>query len=295
MNPAGVRLACPECTWDCVMKSGQDVPEGVRKVVDGVPWCPNCNQPMRPVASVDTTDRPKPGISAAMTLEQIAAKCVEIQRESAILGSELKDAAEAHKDARKAYDAKLVTLSLAVERLGRVMGGEQIQADRPLLAIAEEDDEDEPEPAAESVMGEAVRLEAEELRQHLAKHWIVVDLETITGWTLDQYDVVIAYLAGLEAVPDCGLPEPDFLPEGVPDHVQALCAALIAADVQVTLADVCGWSQGQRDAARAWVAEVEPTERPDFIPAPRMELPEVDPARVVPRRRARKPSAAVTV
>src|SRR3990167_7108502 len=138
MLPAGVRMACPECTWDCIMKSEGDMPEGVTKVVEGVPYCPNCSIALKPIASVDTTPRPASGITAAMTLEQVAQKCVEIQREVADLGADLKEAAEVHKDAKKAYDAKLVSLSLAVERLGRVMGGEQIEADKPLLDIAEQ-------------------------------------------------------------------------------------------------------------------------------------------------------------
>lgn len=229
MEPNGVRLACPDCSWSCVMRSEQDVPDGVRKVVEGVPWCPNCNQPMRPIASVDTTDRPRSGISAAMTLEQIAAKCVELNHEATDLANELKDAAEEHKAAKKAYDAKLVTLSLAVERLGRVMGGEQIQADLPLLTIAEEDEDEhriaeafasvsESAVLDQAAGSEAIRLAAEEIRHQLATHSIVVTVEDIEAWTLAQYDVVIAYLSGVEAVPDGGLPIPDFLPAPLGDE-----------------------------------------------------------------------------
>lgn len=282
MEPRGVRLACPECTWDCVMKSEQDVPDGVRKVVEGVPWCPNCNLPMKPIASVDTTERPKTGLSAAMTLEQIAAKVVEINHEAIELGKELKDAAEVHKDAKKAYDAKLVTLSLAVERLGRVMGGEQIQADRPLLDLAED------EPADESVMGAAVRLEAEEIRQQLAQSLIVVGVDEITGWTLEQYDAVVKFLSEVADSPETFTPL--FLSTDVPDHVQALHLALGEAGVEITLADVCAWSQEQRNTARVWVDDPERSERPAFIPG---EEPE--PARAVPRRRARKQGPVVTV
>ena len=91
MEPTGVRMSCPDCTWDCVMKSEGDIPDEVTKVVEGVPYCPNCNLPMKPIASVDTTPRPASGISAATTLEQIAAKCVEIQREVAELGEDLEE------------------------------------------------------------------------------------------------------------------------------------------------------------------------------------------------------------
>lgn len=291
MIPKGVRLQCEQCSWTCVMTAESDVPDGVRRVVEGVPYCVNCDIAMRPIASVETTDRPRTGISAAMTLEQIAAKVVEINHEAIELASDLKAIAEAHKDAKKAYDAKLVTLSLAVERLGRVMGGEQIQADLPLLTLAEQDaPASESAVLDESVLGAAVRLEAEEVRQELAAHWIVVDVETITAWTLAEYDAVVAYLAAV--VQNFTAPEPECLPEGVPEHVLALHAALSEAEVAVTLAQVCGWSQAQRDAARAWVDAPERSERPDFIPT-RKDEPE--PARVVPRRRARGPVPVVTV
>src|SRR3990167_1048713 len=120
MLPAGVRMACPECTWDCIMKSEGDMPEGVTKVVEGVPYCPNCSIALKPIASVDTTPRPASGITAAMTLEQVATKCVEIAHEAKDLADELAEATEAHSQAKKAYDAKLVGLQLAVERMGRV-------------------------------------------------------------------------------------------------------------------------------------------------------------------------------
>ena len=133
----GVRVQCPDCSFNVVMRSEGELPDGVNKVVEGTAYCPNCDIPMTPVASVNPELRPSAGVTAAMTLEQVAGKCVEIQREVAELASDLKDAAEAHKDAKNLYAAKLVSLSLAVERLGRVMGGEQIEVDKPLLDIAE--------------------------------------------------------------------------------------------------------------------------------------------------------------
>ena len=138
MEPRGLRLACPQCTLDVVMTQESDCPAPVTKVVEGVPWCPNCNIPMTPIASVDTTERPTSGVTTGMTLDQIAATCVELAHEAKDLADELAEAKEVHSQAKKSYDAKLVSLQLAVERMGRVQGGEQIEADKPLLEIAEQ-------------------------------------------------------------------------------------------------------------------------------------------------------------
>jgi hypothetical protein len=81
MTPTGVRLACPDCTLDVVMTSETDCPAPVTKVIEGVPYCPNCNLPMRPVASVDVTPKPERALAGALTLEQCAKKCAEIARE----------------------------------------------------------------------------------------------------------------------------------------------------------------------------------------------------------------------
>ena len=143
MEPRGIRLACPQCTLDVVMTQESDCPAPVTKVIEGLPWCPNCDIPMAPIASVDTTERPTSGVTTGMTLDQIAAKCVELAHEAKDLADELAEAKEAHSQAKKSYDAKLVSLQLAVERMGRVQGGEQIEADKPLLDLAEQGDDAE--------------------------------------------------------------------------------------------------------------------------------------------------------
>jgi len=120
----GVRLACPDCTWDCLMTSEADMPPGVAKKVEGVPYCPNCNIAMRPVASAVAKEPTSIGsLGNRPTLEEVARVCVDLQREAVVLDKKLKDIAERHKDARKELESKLTQLSLAVGRLDRVLSG----------------------------------------------------------------------------------------------------------------------------------------------------------------------------
>ena len=58
---------------------------------------------------------------SAVSITEIAGRCVEIEREVSELADDLEEAKKAHSDAKKAYDAKIVTMRLAVERLGRVI------------------------------------------------------------------------------------------------------------------------------------------------------------------------------
>ena len=313
MEPKGVRLACPQCTFSVVMTSETDCPAGVTKVVEGVPWCPNCpDTPMVPIASVDVTERPHSGITAAMTLEQVATKCVEIQREVAALAIDLKDAVEIHKDAKKAYDAKLVSLSLAVERLGRVMGGEEIEQDKPLLDIAEQAPGrcTSVHDAGAQCVGEAGHggphgngdLSWEEptlysaglfeaLRIRLANLHVVVDVEEMERWDVAAYDIVIRYTEMLESgkiVDD--VDRPPFLSIDIPEHITALHANLSRLGIIVGLGTICAWTPAQRTEAALWaVTEAETpngSERPAHVPGAPAEQPRA------PRRNKRQLATA---
>lgn len=156
MEPKGVRLACPDCTLDVVMTSESDCPPPVTKVVEGVPWCPNCNVPMKPIASVDTTLRDRALVTPKMTLEDIARLCADLETEAEVLANEVDRAKKVYSDKKKAYDGKVVTLRMAVERMGRLLGGEEIAADMPLLDIAEQPT-DTRCPSVHDHEGEAVR------------------------------------------------------------------------------------------------------------------------------------------
>ena len=58
MEPTGVRMACPQCTLDVVMHAEGECPLPVTKVVEGVPWCPNCDVPMTPEEFVHRINDP---------------------------------------------------------------------------------------------------------------------------------------------------------------------------------------------------------------------------------------------
>ena len=301
MHPTGVRVQCEQCSFSVVMTSEQDCPVGVSKVVEGTPYCSNCNVPMKPIASVDTTPRPSAGISAAMTLEQVATKCVEIAHEAKDLADELAEAKEAHSQAKKSYDAKLVSLQLAVERMGRVQGGEQIEPDKPLLDIAEqapgrcefvnglgvqcvgEMDHGGPHgngdvswetPSLAAEYGATLAaLAYERLRVRLATLHVVVELADIEAWTLEQYDAVVRYTEQLES----GLPiddseRPPFLSIDVPAHITALHASLSRQGLIIGLGTICAWTPEEREQAATWAAaeaeSPDSAERPAHVPGP---------------------------
>jgi len=131
MNQKGVRMACPACTWSCVMTHEGDLPPGVNKVVEGVPYCPNCDDlPMKPVASVDTTPRPSPGLAEGLSLAERLAKIREAEQEAADSRADWEEAKERATARKKAYDADVETLCTLIKRLTAVP---QPQPRAPLL------------------------------------------------------------------------------------------------------------------------------------------------------------------
>lgn len=199
MEPKGVRLACPDCTWSCVMTSEDDMPTGVTKKIEGTPYCPNCNVAMRPVASVDTTERPKPEVKP-LTLEDAAKRCAGLERECHELADDLQRAKEKYSDLKKAYDGKVVTLRLAVERMGRLLAGEIIQADLPLFDDIEESATLGPDAA--DALHAAVDTAAGELLARFAKQGVVhITREQIDAWTSDEYDQALTWVQACEELP----------------------------------------------------------------------------------------------
>lgn len=273
------------------MTSETDLPAGVRKVVEGVPYCPNCDIPMKPIASVDTTERPKTGINAAMTLEDVARVCADLEHDAEELANEVERAKKVYGDKKKAYDAKIVTLRLAVERLGRVLGGEQIQVDLPLLDVAEQEPEPDLGLTADDAMEGVLEANAIILRERLANLLIVVDVAEIAAWSLENYDAVCRYIDLLEAGHDASqftsdAPRPACLPVDVPDHITALHASLSRLGIVIGLGAICAWTSEQRSQAAEWAAmeadSPDSAERPEHVPAPAGEAPPP------PKRRGRK-------
>lgn len=122
----GVRMACPDCTWACTMHSEGELPDGVNHVEHGVPFCPNCRVPMKPVGSVPPVNGrehgsgPSPGLGEGLPLAERLAKIREAEREVATAKSEWEDAKSEASDAKKVYDGKVVTLCTLIERLTSV-------------------------------------------------------------------------------------------------------------------------------------------------------------------------------
>lgn len=119
----GVRVACPECTWSCVMHAENETPPGVRRMVEGTPYCPNCDLPMKPIGSVPAAEPgagPSPGLGEGLSLAERLEKIREAQREVAIAEEVLNEAKRGASEARKAYDGKVVTLCTIIERMTAV-------------------------------------------------------------------------------------------------------------------------------------------------------------------------------
>lgn len=273
------------------MRSENDVPAGVTKVVEGVPFCPNCNVGMEPIASVPINDRPTEPATAPddLSLKERLDAIREAEHEVAAQESVMDRAKKAYAEAKKVFDGKVATLRTLIERLTAVPGPRP-----PLLELAE---------GAESADGSlppaldlATRLATEDLRKQLGSWYVVVDEPTIAAWTLEEYNAVIAYLSALEAAETGEAAEavvrPAFLPEEVPDHVQALHSVMGQCNVPVPLDEVCSWSVDQRTEARAWgvtYIDGEDGERPAFIPAPLEKPSKSARKRKAAQRRAAEP------
>lgn len=192
MEPRGVRCQCPDCTLSVVMTSEHDIPHPITKVIEGTPYCPNCDQPMKPVASVDTTVREK-AAPPVLTLEDAAKKCSELEKECSELAKEVEHDKKAYQDTKKLYDGKVVSLRVAVARMGRLLAGETIQADLPLFtpeaeAAAAED------VAGPSVFEVAAGTAGHELQQRFKAIGVDITIGLIEGWSAAQYDQALRWL-----------------------------------------------------------------------------------------------------
>lgn len=260
------------------MKSEGDMPAGVTKVVEGTPFCPNCDVPMKPVASVDTTSRPNPGLSEGLSLAERLAKLRVAEQEVAEAESEWDDAKDDASKAKKVFDGKVETLRTLIRSLTSVAGPTE---PKPILDLAEQ----EPEPPADgeilvddSVMAAAVAAAAEALRVRLANLHIVVDVPEIEGWTLEQYDAVIPYVTKLESgAPIDDSERPPFLSIDVPTHITALHSSLCRVGLIIGLGEICAWTPEQREQAATWAAaEAESpgsSDRPEYVPGPPADEP----------------------
>lgn len=137
MEPKGVRLSCPDCTLSVVMEHEQQCPPPITKVVEGVPWCPNCDIPMKPVASVDTTPRPaSPGLGGGYSFAERLEMIRDAQAEVDTASYEWDDAKLRAAARKKTYDAKVESLGTLINRLTSVA---KPGDPKPILDLAEQE------------------------------------------------------------------------------------------------------------------------------------------------------------
>jgi hypothetical protein len=133
MESKGVRCQCPQCTFSVVMHHETECPPGISKVVEGAPFCPNCDVPMKPVSSVDTSPKhTSPGLGEGLSFSDRLTKIHDAELEVEGAKSEWDKLKEAAADAKKVYDGKVVSLCSMIRRLTSV----PTPGEKPLLDIA---------------------------------------------------------------------------------------------------------------------------------------------------------------
>jgi len=145
----GVRMACPDCSLDVVMTSEQACPPPVTKVVEGVPYCPNCDIPMAPVGSVDPEAVPSLGPIDTLDDHQRLGTIRQLERDVQAAEVSVARTKTAAKDAKDLFDSKVVTLRTAIQRLTATPAPAP-----PLIALSEQaEPATDDEPPAEALQG----------------------------------------------------------------------------------------------------------------------------------------------
>lgn len=295
------------------MRHEGDVPEGVTKVVEGVPYCPNHEGgiPMRPVASVDVTERPKasPGLGEGLSLAERLDAIRVAEQDVEAREREWDDSKKHTAKKKQAFEESVDYLREVIESMtsfGRPVERPPLleEMENPKCICGHRQDEHEAEhgclhnegdvtdvcsceifeveeqtavltPEAVDAITAIAAQQQEELRQRLAQLQIVVEVADIEAWSLEDYDAVVAYVTALETTPENTPARPDVLPVDVPEHITALHRSLAQHGVVVGLGAICAWSLEQRTQAGEWAAKesdaVGSSERPEHVPAPAAE------------------------
>lgn len=194
----GVRMACPSCTWSCVMHREDEIPPGVNKMVEGVPWRPNCNQPMEPAGSVAAKNGAESLPPAVVGDDIPIEKRLEVIRQAQTEVDQAKDrwdrAKERATDLRKVYDGRVLNLGSIIRRLTQVV------ATLPLF--------DAPAEQPPSLIETATLTEFKAVQQRLEAIGFTVTLEQLDSMDFDTYQTVTAFIqarenGGTVAVPEC--------------------------------------------------------------------------------------------
>lgn len=196
-------MSCPLCTWSCVMVAEDQMPEGVRKLVEGVPWCPNDDVPMEPIASVEPKTNgatlPATVMAAAVGEDVPIEKRLEIirQAQTDVDGAKARwaRAAETAKDLKKEWDGKVETLGAIIRRLT------QVPAPLPLFDAP-------PTDVATTVMEANAAAEFHALSARLEVLGFTATVSQLDAMDLETYQAVTAFVearenGGTVAVPEC--------------------------------------------------------------------------------------------
>jgi hypothetical protein len=334
MTSTGVRVQCPQCTFAVVMKSETECPPGISKVVEGSAFCPNCDMPMKPVASVDTsTKHSNPGLgqglSFAERLEAIRSAEYEVEEAERVLKARKADATEA----RELYDAKVVSLRSIINRLTSVPK----PGEKPILDLAAAT-------CGNVLPATAVtpELTCEREPGHEGQHEATSVLNDVDGTPHSWSNEAERMSRDTTGDPWCGVlhtggdvactrvhghagrhihhadsqdesdwtiwqPEPaepqvDQRDPFAWDAHEGLVTRLAAVGIGVTVDDAIGWTTAQYDEAVAYLnareigRAIHEVPRPDFLPLMVIEPPPdpVDEALPPPRRRRPRRPSAAT-
>lgn len=231
MEPKGVRIECPQCHLNTTVTEevGHDetmLPPKINKRVFASFMCPNCpgDVVMEAVATVDLTPKQTREV-IPMTLDQVARKVAALEVDCAAEKSILDNLAERHKDAKKVYDARVLSLRLAASTLGRLLNGETIEDPDRLPLFDDIVEEVHPDTA------NGLDTLHQQLVERLAAIDIRVTLEDVRNWSTEPhgeggrsvYDEVVAYVSALEDEA-AGTPNEDVLvrPACLPAPVEAV-------------------------------------------------------------------------
>ena len=205
----GVRMVCPSCTLSCVMHNENEIPPGINKRVEGMPFCNNCNLPMEPSGSVATKNGvetlPPAVVADDVPIEKRLEVIRQAQTEVDQAAARYKTAADAAKDRKKEWENKVDTLGVVIRRLT------QVPAPLPLFdGTVERGSEGTGEPMTEvpSLIETAALTEMTTVAKRLEAIGFSVTVEQLDALSFDAYQEVERFLEAREngnpaAVPEC--------------------------------------------------------------------------------------------
>lgn len=215
----GVRMACEQCTWACVMTREDELPAGVNHMEEGVPWCPNCSIPMRPAGSVEAKNGtavtvPPAAVADDVPIEQRLEVIRQAQTEVDAAKERLDRAKERAADLRKEYDGKVLTLGSIIRRLT------QVPAPLPLFDEALKTVDGADAPPAGHVIAETAAQEFAAMRERLLALGFDTTVEVLDQLSIEDWQMVVAFVEARENGGTVAVPVFLMAPDGPYDDDQ---------------------------------------------------------------------------